>query len=105
MKGVHASSGPASKPPQISRDLQATSTVPRKSLASAGETAFLGASDACAIRTAGTAGETARGHPGKCKREFGSVAAKEFHLIESKLKPGGAEYTTLETFPFIVTEV
>jgi 2'-5' RNA ligase len=38
------------------------------------------------------------------KREFGSVAAKEFHLIESKLKPGGAEYTTLETFPFVVAE-
>jgi 2'-5' RNA ligase len=39
------------------------------------------------------------------KREFGSVAVKEFHLIESKLKPGGAEYTTLETFPFVVAEV
>jgi 2'-5' RNA ligase len=39
------------------------------------------------------------------KREFGSVAAGEFHLIESKLKPGGAEYTTLETFPFVVAEV
>lgn len=38
------------------------------------------------------------------KREFGSVAAKEFHLIESKLKPSGAEYTTLETFPFVVAE-
>lgn len=39
------------------------------------------------------------------KREFGSVAAREFHLIESKRKPGGAEYTTLETFPFVVAEV
>jgi 2'-5' RNA ligase len=39
------------------------------------------------------------------KREFGFVAAKEFHLIESKLKPGGAEYTTAETFPFGVAEV
>jgi len=37
-------------------------------------------------------------------REFGSVATEEFHLIESKLKPGGAEYTTLETFPFVVAE-
>ena len=37
-------------------------------------------------------------------REFGSVAAREFHLIESKLKPGGAEYTTLETFPFVTAE-
>ena len=35
-------------------------------------------------------------------REFGSVATEEFHLIESKLKAGGAEYTTLETFPFVV---
>jgi 2'-5' RNA ligase len=39
------------------------------------------------------------------KREFGSVAAEEFYLIESKLKPGGAEYTTLEAFPFVVPEV
>ena len=39
------------------------------------------------------------------KREFGPVVSKEFHLIESKLKPGGAEYTTLETFPFVVVEV
>jgi 2'-5' RNA ligase len=38
-------------------------------------------------------------------REFGSVAAGEFHLIASKLKPGGAEYTTLETFPFVAAEV
>jgi 2'-5' RNA ligase len=37
-------------------------------------------------------------------REFGSLAAKEFHLIESKLKPSGAEYTTLEGFPFVVEE-
>jgi RNA 2',3'-cyclic 3'-phosphodiesterase len=37
-------------------------------------------------------------------REFGSLAAKEFHLIESKLKPSGAEYTTLESFPFVVAE-
>jgi RNA 2',3'-cyclic 3'-phosphodiesterase len=34
-------------------------------------------------------------------REFGSLAAQEFHLIESKLKPSGAEYTTLESFPFV----
>jgi len=38
------------------------------------------------------------------KREFGSVAAEEFHLIESKLKPSGAEYTTLESFPFVVAK-
>jgi 2'-5' RNA ligase len=37
-------------------------------------------------------------------REFGSLAAKEFRLIESKLKPSGAEYTTLESFPFVVAE-
>lgn len=38
------------------------------------------------------------------EREFGSLAAEEFNLIESKLKPSGAEYTTLETFPFVLTE-
>jgi RNA 2',3'-cyclic 3'-phosphodiesterase len=36
--------------------------------------------------------------------EFGSLATKEFHLIESKLKPSGAEYTTLESFAFVVAE-
>jgi RNA 2',3'-cyclic 3'-phosphodiesterase len=33
--------------------------------------------------------------------EFGSLSATEFHLIESKLKSGGAEYTTLQSFPFV----
>jgi 2'-5' RNA ligase len=32
--------------------------------------------------------------------EFGVLRTGEFHLIESKLKPSGAEYTTLQTFPF-----
>jgi RNA 2',3'-cyclic 3'-phosphodiesterase len=33
-------------------------------------------------------------------RNFGSLIAREFHLIESKLKPTGAEYTTVQSFPF-----
>ena len=33
-------------------------------------------------------------------REFGVLRTGEFHLIESKLKPSGAEYTTLQTFLF-----
>lgn len=33
-------------------------------------------------------------------REFGSCRAREFHLIESKTKPSGAEYTVLHSFPF-----
>jgi RNA 2',3'-cyclic 3'-phosphodiesterase len=37
-------------------------------------------------------------------REFGSLRTSEFHLIESKLKPSGAEYTTLESFHFVVAE-
>lgn len=32
-------------------------------------------------------------------REFGSLQAREFRLIESKLKPAGAEYTSLASFP------
>ena len=34
-------------------------------------------------------------------RGFGSLTASEFHLIESKLKPTGAEYTTIQSFPFV----
>jgi RNA 2',3'-cyclic 3'-phosphodiesterase len=34
------------------------------------------------------------------EREFGSFLTREFHLIESKLKPAGAEYTTLASYPF-----
>jgi RNA 2',3'-cyclic 3'-phosphodiesterase len=34
------------------------------------------------------------------QREFGSLRTREFHLIHSKLKPSGAEYTTLESFRF-----
>lgn len=33
-------------------------------------------------------------------REFGSFRTHEFHLIESKTKPSGAEYTVLQSFPF-----
>lgn len=33
-------------------------------------------------------------------REFGSLRMHQFHLIESKLKPSGAEYTTVESFSF-----
>jgi len=32
--------------------------------------------------------------------EFGVATAKEFHLYQSVLKPGGAEYTRLATFSF-----
>jgi 2'-5' RNA ligase len=35
-------------------------------------------------------------------RSFGTLETREFHLIESKLKSTGAEYTTLHSFPFVV---
>jgi 2'-5' RNA ligase len=37
-------------------------------------------------------------------REFGSLRTSEFHLIESKLKPSGAEYTRLASISFAETE-
>jgi 2'-5' RNA ligase len=33
-------------------------------------------------------------------RDFGALRTTELHLIESTLKPSGAEYTTLHSFPF-----
>lgn len=36
------------------------------------------------------------------QREFGSLQTSEFHLIQSKLRPSGAEYTTLTSFQFAV---
>jgi RNA 2',3'-cyclic 3'-phosphodiesterase len=33
------------------------------------------------------------------KRQFGSFRSREFHLLESKRKPTGAEYTSLAAFP------
>jgi 2'-5' RNA ligase len=36
----------------------------------------------------------------KSAQTFGSLRTGEFHLIESKLKPTGAEYTTVQTFRF-----
>ncbi len=33
--------------------------------------------------------------------DFGELLTGEFHLIESKLKPTGAEYTTLQSFLFV----
>jgi 2'-5' RNA ligase len=37
-------------------------------------------------------------------RTFGSSTAVDFHLIESKLKPTGAEYTTVQSFRFALAE-
>jgi 2'-5' RNA ligase len=37
-------------------------------------------------------------------RDFGSLRARQFQLIESKLKSSGAEYTTLESFAFVAAE-
>ena len=37
----------------------------------------------------------------RASQMFGSVVAREFHLIESKLKPTGAEYTTVQSFAFV----
>lgn len=34
-------------------------------------------------------------------REFGALETNQFHLIESKLKPSGAEYTTLQSLSFV----
>src|SRR2546430_10154497 len=42
---------------------------------------------------------------GKVARDFGSLRAGKFHLIESKLKPSGAESTTVERFSFAAAEV
>jgi len=38
------------------------------------------------------------------ERDFGSLRTHQFHLIESKLKPSGAEYTTVESFSFAAAE-
>ncbi len=35
------------------------------------------------------------------QREFGPLQTNKFHLIQSKLKPSGAEYTTLTSFQFV----
>jgi 2'-5' RNA ligase len=35
------------------------------------------------------------------QRDFGSLRTSEFHLIQSKLNPSAAEYTTLASFPFV----
>jgi RNA 2',3'-cyclic 3'-phosphodiesterase len=37
-------------------------------------------------------------------RDFGELRSSEFHLIESKLKPTGAEYTTLKSFSFVTSK-
>jgi RNA 2',3'-cyclic 3'-phosphodiesterase len=36
--------------------------------------------------------------------DSGSLRTSEFHLIQSELKPSGAEYTTLASFPFATVE-
>jgi 2'-5' RNA ligase len=34
-------------------------------------------------------------------RKFGAFSARKFDLVESKLKPSGAEYTTVQSFQFV----
>jgi 2'-5' RNA ligase len=46
--------------------------------------------------SAAMAGVVARGSA----RDFGGLRTTQFHLIESKLKASGAEYTTLQSFVF-----
>jgi 2'-5' RNA ligase len=41
---------------------------------------------------------------GNVARDFGALRTRQFHLIESKLKSSGAEYTTLESFTFARAE-
>jgi 2'-5' RNA ligase len=38
------------------------------------------------------------------ERDFGSYRTNEFHLVESKLKSSGAEYTTVQSFRFTAAE-
>jgi RNA 2',3'-cyclic 3'-phosphodiesterase len=38
-------------------------------------------------------------------RDFGSAREKEFHLFESMLKPGGAEYRKIESYSFVRNRV
>jgi 2'-5' RNA ligase len=52
----------------------------------------------------GISDELRRGVQQNSTRDFGTVRAREFHLIQSKLKPTGAEYTSLQTFPFAVED-
>jgi RNA 2',3'-cyclic 3'-phosphodiesterase len=37
----------------------------------------------------------------RATHDFGELRTSQFHLIESKLKPAGAEYTTLQSFSFV----
>jgi 2'-5' RNA ligase len=37
-------------------------------------------------------------------RDFGTLRTREFHLVESKTRPGGAEYTRLSSFHFAKAE-
>jgi 2'-5' RNA ligase len=52
------------------------------------------------FETPSQSGELARALAEEGEREFGHAIAREFHLYESRLKPGGAQYTRLETFTF-----
>jgi 2'-5' RNA ligase len=47
-----------------------------------------------------TSGDLRRALAEGGKREFGSAVARAFHLYESRIGPGGARYTRLETFVF-----
>ena len=45
-------------------------------------------------------GELGRAVAESGEQEFGRAVTREFHLYESRLKPGGSQYTRIETFTF-----
>jgi len=52
------------------------------------------------FETPSESGDLARALAEGGTREFGRAVAREFHLYESRRKPGGSRYTRLETFTF-----
>ena len=106
MTAVRVCCGPGSRPDANLASLAAAVDAALEPLGIPARNAnILSAPDARAIRIAARSGRRCDVAINKAGRlEFGSATAKEFHLYQSVLKSGGAEYTRLATFFFAGSE-
>jgi 2'-5' RNA ligase len=92
--GMHASTNLALLAAEIEKALAPLGIPPE-------ERAFVPHLTLARFKTPEGVGSLAREAEKSANTEFGSARETQFHLFESKLKPGGAEYRKIESFPFV----
>jgi 2'-5' RNA ligase len=94
--GIEASANLAMLAADIERSLEPLG-IPRE------ERAFVPHLTLARLKSAEGVSALAKKSEEWARRDFGSSRETEFHLFESKLKPGGAEYRKIQSYSFVRT--